>query len=1057
MKRRIRLILPLVLLLIVALVVIGLRLLHRLPDQFSNELDCDLYNCTLDLTPQSGIAATSTVRVTLEWDDWQAYTRLEITPAQVTVQAVRQFRPTQTWHMASAAAPGTPYHLTVMRRGEWLALMHDDTLLFHAKVPHPLGQKAGITAGTGWTVDDASIERLEPVAFADNFMRTADEPGGWKTVSGQWKLQSAWDGDPRGNGQRFVNNIYAQNPFAWVGRGATTPAICTTGNPAWEDYTLSVSVQPAGGGAVGALVNMTDARNGLLLRWSPANDHRPDGGQIILYQLVDGRRSVLARAPGGYLPGLWYRLSVVSSLEGVRVLIDGAERLAVKDVTPWRGYIGLYAEGAHGAIFDDLTAYGHTLNVDLIQEAQQFRLSQRILEDKEMQKWAKDWEYFYGNNSVFLHQRSFFGDHRMVVHVTPSHHRTGEVQMVLNGDGENFAAGYRAVAQRRFNGKAWYAIYRNDKRLTAADGRALNDDEEYTLRFWHEGERLWLEQDGVTVLSVQDRLGPNGTRAAYCATGCFADKHDAVVIGRNALDYQFTDAPVDWVGEGTWAPTVRWACDARWSFLGGWSHGDAVLWHKQYFTGDHTLEAFLAPKMEYPNARVLYGDRYCDMAVTICGDGHNPRSGYAGIFGAPDEQGHRNKRTVLMRNGVVVASVNLFLPPKDEVHKLWSHLSLTKHGSGVEFWVDDQRVLTYDDPQPLTGGVPAVWTTDNGLSLARARLFFAQPPRPRTDTQLTLDTPAYPEWCDVGNAFTLNFPNACATTGRPVQLTVVPRGVPAGEAAPAIHGLQTTFAPRTVGVHWYQINATDGETRSPGYHLLIPIFNPALTRDDSHALVLYRFDEGQGNRVKDHSTIGPPADIDVPANAPVRWLPGRGLALDKPVMLTTFADVRKLNSIAVHNAATIECWVSYDTLYPPTTPPIYWEGNIVSWENLRGGRNFSFGFHSYNLLLAAVNGADLQKFNPRTCWTPHNHIGLQHEVVTFDGHFSCFYVNGKLVDEKHYKWEPQYWQPDMPLTFGNEPDHQRPFLGTYYLIAIHDQCLPAAQVLRHYQAGPAAR
>jgi len=1050
MRRRIRVLL--LLLVVGVLCWLGLRWLQRLPGQFSNELVTDLYNCTLTLTPAAGAPAESTVRLTLEWEGWRDCTQVLISPAWLQVISTVHGREQRSERVPSGVQPGSEYHLTVMRRGEWLGLLHDGVLIYHGQMPHPPGVKAAIVAEKTWTVEEASIEKLEPVVFADNFMRTAEAQGNWTTVSGAWKLQSAWDNDPRGNSDRFTNNMYAQNPFSWVGHATTAPAVCTTGRASWEDYTLSVSVQPRDG-AVGALVNLSDPQNGLLVRWSAANDHTPDGGQVMLYKLVGGKRTVLARSPGGYLPGQWYRLAVVSALQGVRVLIDGQERLAVPNLLPWRGGIGLYAEGKHGAVFDDLTAYGRTLNVDLIDETQQFRLSQRILDDKEMQKWAKDWEPIPGG---YCHQRSFFGDHRLIVHVTPEK-GMGELTMLLNGDGADFSRGYRAVVARGFDGKASYTIFRDGKRLATEKGHPMNDDEEYTLRFWHEGDRLWLEQDGVTVASARDSHGLTGTRAAYSVNGSFAKEHSAVVIGRNVLDYQFTDAPVDWVPEGNWAPSVRWACDARWSFLGGWSHGDAVLWHKQRFTGDQSFEVYVAPLMEYPRARVRYGERYCGMGLAICGDGHDPRSGYAAIYGAPDEQGNLNKRTVLLRRGVVVASINLFLPPKDEVHKQWSHLELKKAGNAVEFWVDGKRELEFTDPQPIDGGVPGIWTTDNGLSVARARLYFANPPQPRTDTQLTLDAPAYPEWCNVGSAVALNFPNACASSGNPVRLQVTPRGVPAGEGAPAVNALRVTLAPRKVGTHWYEVTATDGITRSPGVHFLFPAFNPALRRDDSHAVVLYHFDEGQGRRVHDRGHGGTPADILIPSGAATRWQSGQGLSLLKPIMLKTAGNVRKLNAIAQQHAGSIECWLSYATLYPPTKDPIFWEGNVVSWENLTGQRNFSFGFHSFNLEIAAIAGADLQKFNPATCWTPYNHLGLQHQVVAWDGHYTYFYVNGKLVDTRHYKWQVELWQPDMPLTFGNEPNGLRPFLGTYYLLAIHDCTLSANQVLRHYQAGPSAR
>ena len=561
----------------------------------------------------------------------------------------------------------------------------------------------------------------------------------------------------------------------------------------------------------------------------------------------------------------------------------------------------------------------------------------------------------------------------------------------------------------------------------------------------------------MPVIEVAGVPAETGERALYRASGCFSTVDHAVVIDDQVLDDDFTDAPTDWTGEGTWQATVRWACDARWSFLSGWSHGDVALWHKRRFSGDHRFDVFLAPKMEYPYARDTYAQRYRDLGVTLCGDGHDPRSGYVGILGVADEQGNINRRTVLMRNGVIVGSAPKQLPPKDEVHKDWFHLALVKHGSIIELWVGGAPIIRYDDPHPLDGGVPAVWTVNNGLSLARARLAFTTPPQPCAEPQLILDEPVYPEWHDIGTPCVLTFPTAYASTGAPVRLKVTPRSVPADETLPTVADTRVILTPQKVGEHWYQVNATDGAHDSPSAHVLLPVFNPALGRDDSRTLALYRFTEGRGTVVHDRGRANPPLNLDVLAPTRTRWIPGGGLRLVEPTMLRSHEMARKLMAIRRAGECTIESWLSYSTLYPVTIPPVFWEGCLCAWENGAGIRNFAFGYHSYSLLIAATPGADLFKFNRNTCWTPYNHIGLQHQVVTWRGDITTFYVNGRKVEEKAYRWQTTPWSADAPLICGNEPDGRRPFLGTYYLLAVHDRALTEAQVLRHYQAGPAAR
>ncbi len=106
--------------------------------------------------------------------------------------------------------------------------------------------------GKGWTVRTSPRRALDPVSFADDFMRTADTPGAWRSERGHWRLQTAWDEDPHGNAvDHFQDMRLAQNPvFLATGSRKTAPALCTTGNTSWEDYTFTAAVRPGTHGAV---------------------------------------------------------------------------------------------------------------------------------------------------------------------------------------------------------------------------------------------------------------------------------------------------------------------------------------------------------------------------------------------------------------------------------------------------------------------------------------------------------------------------------------------------------------------------------------------------------------------------------------------------------------------------------------------------------------------------------------------------------------------------------------------------------------------------------------
>jgi len=1056
--------------------------------------DGDRYDCRLDFTLDQHLSTGSSLAVLLEAAENGDGVCLTLTRRELAVEVIDRGK--RKGYIKTPCTPGEKLQFTVMRRGGKLGVLLGDVLIPFTPVPRGKGDRAGTIAGTGWTVEDARVQPLEPVVFADNFMRTADESGGWTINRGQWGLQSAWDRDPKGGSLKFSYAEYALNPFAWAGRAETGGALCTVGQPFWEDYTVTAAVCPPLDGSAGVAVNYAGPDCYLLARWTPANDRGPRGNRLELLRVTAGKETLITSAPGGYLPGQWYRLSVDSTLDGVRVLIDGQERLVAHGLDLFRGAVGLYVEGANPATFDDVTVYGHAVKTDLIAEQQQAHLSDRFTEDhKGMGEWVaagSNWTPMPGAPGFRAHRLDFYGDHWMTVPLTagaraPAFSATSPaaqpaanaLTMILNGDGASKDAGYRAILEQSADGKALAcALYRNARKLTEKQCPPLDPTEAYTVRFAHMAGRLRLEMDGEPLLDAPDGGALPGLRPAYGASGSLARVGDVLVLGRNLLDYSFTDSPVDWLTEGAWMATTRWSCSNQWSFLGGWSRGDAVLWNKQRFTGDQTFEAYVAPKMEYPREQETYWMRYRDMGIVICGDGHDARTGYTGIAGVPDEAGNPNRRSILLRNGKIVATAGWQFPVAGDGHTMWFDLMLRKRGNIVEFWIEGRPVITFTDDQPIDSGVPGVLAVNNGMAVARARLAFANPPAPRTDPLLTIDDPWYPAWANVGRPLSLDFPHTFDTTGKPVHLEAVPREVPAAEkATPAVEGTRVTIVPQAPGDHWYQVRASDGKYASPAFHITLPVFTPALGRDDSHAVVLYRFDEEKGNIIHDHGA-GPAADLVIPDNAPVEWHPDQGITIRGAGRIMTPGGVPKLMAVAEKKACSIELWIAPDTMYPPT----YWLGGLLEWGLPKEVRNFAVAHLWWDVLVSPYGTT----FRP---WRGGDFVskevlrtGLQHIMVTWDGATTRSYVNGRLVSTSRISWHETQWHPEAPLIVGsladgqpnyhdeiaraysigdwimpNRPEMQHCFLGSIYLAAVHDRCLPPDEVLRNYQAGPSAR
>ena len=353
----------------------------------------------------------------------------------------------------------------------------------------------------------------------------------------------------------------------------------------------------------------------------------------------------------------------------------------------------------------------------------------------------------------------------------------------------------------------------------------------------------------------------------------------------------------------------------------------------------------------------------------------------------------------------------------------------------------DKYHLTFTDPAPLAGGAPAIWTTNNAISLARVRLNCANSPTPRDLPHVLIDSPWYPEWTDVGKAQTLRFSDCWSTTGKPVTLRVLPQAVPPADAAAAtVDGMDVHFTPSTAGDHWYQVVASDGENTSPPFHLDQTVFDPALGRDDSHALVLYRFDEGSGNRVHDQSKIAPALDLALPTGLnDAQWVPGQGITLHGRNPLTAIGAADKLLAIAKTKACTIEFWISTQTIF--TNYALLAREQNANARNIRID-NYRNNFH-----------VNTHAFTESAEEGPFNRLrtSLQHYVFTWNGSMTRCYCNGAFVGEQFIAWLPGDWQGVYPFTLGNN------YLGTFYLFAIHDRCLTPAEIKHNYLAGPSAQ
>jgi hypothetical protein len=143
-------------------------------------------------------------------------------------------------------------------------------------------------------------------------------------------------------------------------------------------------------------------------------------------------------------------------------------------------------------------------------------------------------------------------------------------------------------------------------------------------------------------------------------------------------------------------------------------------------TGDQCVEAYLGVKMLKIDSYAEYYQRYRDLNVSICTDGRDPFSGYTLTRGTVVDG---KPVTQLLRQHQVVWSStepdHLF-PPDGKGHREWFTTRLEKQGADVRIFLDNQYAGSYCDPTPLSGGVVAVWTINNGIIVGRVNMGAAE-------------------------------------------------------------------------------------------------------------------------------------------------------------------------------------------------------------------------------------------------------------------------------------------------------------------------------------------
>lgn len=475
---------------------------------------------------------------------------------------------------------------------------------------------------------------------------------------------------------------------------------------------------------------------GLIFDW-----RRPDSfclarlhgdGRLVLAEVRDAKQRVLASASGARLDPGRHRLAVDAGEPNlVKLYVDGVLELRAPINRPVEGAGGVYAAAAKGALFRDIR-----WAPSLTEGTEHFVSNQIFTDDLYMLEWSAPqgaWVPGPGPEGApaFWHKGDFHGSFELSLPLTEPVPGSAERRQPLSSpcrvcfraDRTDWDRGYvLEVAPLARKGSLSLRLCRQGEAIASARIEAAVSK----LVLISDGKYIVCRAGGQDRLAHRDGRPLRGTRLGL-AVGA-APRFDEIRLRRDhVVDDLFTKAPVHWDTVGRWEVTNKFACDPRWSYLAGESEGLAAVWHRGLYTGDLTLEYYAGMRYRQSLNWMPHYARPGDMNAVVCGDGVEVFSGYTFVLAGWDTTWTRilkNGRVVAETDKPLVPSTRFSYPPLPKLHRRWFYVKIRKQGGRLEYYLDNELVLTYEDPEPLSGGQVGLWTQDNSIMVARVKIEY---------------------------------------------------------------------------------------------------------------------------------------------------------------------------------------------------------------------------------------------------------------------------------------------------------------------------------------------
>ncbi len=218
-------------------------------------------------------------------------------------------------------------------------------------------------------------------------------------------------------------------------------------------------------------------------------------------------------------------------------------------------------------------------------------------------------------------------------------------------------------------------------------------------------------------------------------------------------------------------------------------------------------------------------------------------------------------------------------------------------------------------------------------------------------------------------------------------------------------------------------------------------------------LSYYDFQSLDGAVVRDLAGYDPPLDLRISDLSAVRQS-DRGLEVLSKTLIRTDGPATRLNdALRKSNALSVEVWI-HPASIKQTGP-----ARLVTLSRNSNERNFTLG-----------QDGDKVEARLRTTGTTTNGMpavaskgkavgnNRLHVVYTRDRSGRArIYLDGRLNVEQSVGGATSNWDRNFQLALANELSQDRPWLGTYRLVAIYGRELTSDEVTQNFRAGPLAQ